>query len=425
MTPAVTIGVISQILALCGIVSIRMFLPIFLYFLTMRLALVWPDYAPELIRQMAAHTPAWQVSYAFLTVFGLLAAAELAAVRNPDVKAFLDEDFDRYAKPIISILMACGVATTAQTLEVQELIDGATEVHTAAFGGFTLAMMIVAGCVTGFCCRVRSAVLEKIHAIDPENDLGLQRISNYLGEVALLIIFLALIFLPLLALILTGLGVLAGMFFQRLWVWYERHHSHLCAACAAAGKKTTVSDCALICPECGAEQPDVRRVALFGFSGRRPLAGLSPDRHAFRLLAAHRCRWCASPLDHSHRCRRCGRGQWTADLIRFYVKQTDLRGGVLLLVGLLSFAFPLGGLLLVLFLFRPLVVRPLSVHLGAGTRFLVAFLVMLLKVLLLLPILLLAMVPGAGLLVLVPFVGRYLYVRQQFMKRTVPVAAKA
>ena len=47
MTPAVAIGVISQVLALCGLVSIRMFLPVFLYFLTMRLALVWPDHAPE------------------------------------------------------------------------------------------------------------------------------------------------------------------------------------------------------------------------------------------------------------------------------------------------------------------------------------------------------------------------------------------
>ena len=30
MTPAVAIGVISQVLALCGLVSIRMFLPVFL-----------------------------------------------------------------------------------------------------------------------------------------------------------------------------------------------------------------------------------------------------------------------------------------------------------------------------------------------------------------------------------------------------------
>ena len=91
MTPTVAIGVISQVLALCGLVSIRMFLPVFLYFLAMRLTLFWPDHAPELIRQMAEHTPAWQTSTFFLTVFGVLAALELAAVRNPDIKTFLVE----------------------------------------------------------------------------------------------------------------------------------------------------------------------------------------------------------------------------------------------------------------------------------------------------------------------------------------------
>ena len=171
MTPGIAIGVISQVLALCGLVSIRMFLPVFLYFLTMRLTLAWPDHMPELIRQMAEHTPAWQVSSVFLTVFGILSVLELAAVRNPDIKTFLVEDFDRYAKPILSILLTCGVVTTAEALETKKLIDGVTMVQTASFGGFTVMMMIVAGCVTGFCCRVRSAVLEQIHAIDPEDDL--------------------------------------------------------------------------------------------------------------------------------------------------------------------------------------------------------------------------------------------------------------
>ena len=415
MTPGVAVGVISQVLALCGLVSIRMFLPVFLYFLAMRLALVWPDCMPELVRQMAEHTPAWQTSTAFLTVFGVLAALELAAVRNPDIKTFLVEDFDRYAKPVISILLACGVATTAQTLEVKKLVDGTAMVQ-ASFGGFTIAMMVMAGFVTGFCGRVRLAVLEKIQAIDPEDDLGLQTLSNYLGEIALLAIFLALVFLPLLALALTGIGVLAGLLFQRLWAWYEQRHSHSCSECAAAGKSTAVSDCALICPECGTEQPDVRRVGWFGFSGSRPLDGMSPERHAFRLLAAHRCRWCASPLDRSHVCPRCGRKQWTDELLAFYVLQTDLRSGLLLLLALGCFAAPIGGLVLVLVFFRPLAVHPLAVHLSAGGRFLIGLVIMFLKLLILVPLVFLSMIPGVGLLALLPFAGRYLFVRARFCR---------
>ena len=420
MTPGIAIGVISQVLALCGLVSIRMFLPVFLYFLTMKLTLVWPDHMPELVRQMAEHTPAWQVSPVFLAVFGVLSVLELAAVRNPDIKTFLVEDFDRYAKPVISILLTLGVVTTAQALETKKLIDGVTMVQTASFGGFTVFMMILAGCVTGFCCRIRSAVLEQIHVIDPEDDLRLQSLSNYLGEISLAIIFLTLVFLPLLALVLTGIGVLAGVLFQRLCAWYERKHSHSCAACAAAGKETSVSDCALICPACGAEQPDVRRVGWFGFSGSRPLEGMSPKRHAFRLLAAHRCRWCASPLDRSAVCSRCGRKQWTDELRDFYVLQTDLRIGLLLLLALGTFAFPVGGLVLVLVLFRPLAVRPLAVHLSAGERFLTGLLMMFLKLLILVPLILLSMFPVVGLLALLPFVGRYLFVRAKFLRALEP-----
>lgn len=415
MTPGIAIGVISQVLALCGLVSIRMFLPIFLYFLTMRLALVWPDIMPELVQQMAEHTPAWQVSTAFLTVFGILSVLELAAVRNPDIKTFLVEDFDRYAKPVISILLACGVVTTAEALETKALIDGVSMVRTASFGGFTVVMMVVAGCATGFCCRIRSAVLEQIHAIDPEDDLRLQSLSNYLGEISLGIIFLSLIFLPLLALVLTGIGLLTGVIFQRLCVRYERSHSHLCSACSDAGRETSVSDCALICPVCGADQPDVRRVGWFGFSGSSPLEGMSPERHAFRLLAAHRCRWCASPLDRSTVCSRCGRKQWTDDLQGFYLLQTDLRSILLLLLALGTFAFPVGGLVLVLIFFRPLAVRPLAIHLSAGERFLTALAMMFLKLLILVPMLLLSFVPVIGLLALLPFVGRYLFVRSKFV----------
>ena len=420
MTPGIAIGVISQVLALCGLVSIRMFLPVFLYFLAMRLALVWPDYAPELVRQMAEHTPAWQTSSIFLTVFGVLSVLELAAVRNPDIKAFLVEDFDRYAKPVISILLACGVMTTAQALETKQLIEGAAMVQTASFGGFTVAMMIVAGGVTGFCCRIRSAVLEQIHVIDPEDDLRLQSLSNYLGEISLAVIFLALVFLPLLALVLTGIGVLTGILFQRLCAWYERNHSHPCPACTAAGRETAVSDCALICPECGAEQPDVRRVGWFGFSGSRPLEGMSPERHAFRLLAAHRCRWCASPLERSAVCSRCGRKQWTDELRDYYVMQTDLRSALLLLLALGTFAFPVGGLMLVLVLFRPLAVRPLAVHLSAGGRFLTGLVMMFLKLLVLAPLVLLSMFPVVGLLALLPFAGRYLFVRAKFFRAIEP-----
>ena len=143
MTSAAAIGVIGQVLTMSGIVSIRMFLPGFLYFLAMRLAVNYPRFAPEMVAQMAAHTPEWQISWPFLSVFGLLACAELAAVRNPDVKEFLVEDFDRYAKPVMGLLLSLGVVSSAQSDEVRQLLDGAQPIK-AAVGGFALVMAVVA-----------------------------------------------------------------------------------------------------------------------------------------------------------------------------------------------------------------------------------------------------------------------------------------
>ena len=411
MTASVAIGVISQVLAVCGVVSIRMFLPVFLYFLSMKLLLVWPEIPliPEFVRQMAEHTPGWQVSPVFLTVFGILAGLELAAMRSPDIKEFLQGDFDRYAKTALSILLACGMMNTAQELEVRKLVNGTAMIQTASIGGFVVVMALAGGCVTWSCCRVRSKVLEIVQSIDPDDNLRLQSLSNYLGEIMLVTILLVVVVLPPLALILTVAGMLIGVYFKQLWARHERRHSHACAACTAAGRETSVSDCALICPVCGAEQPDVRQVGWFGLSGSSPLADLPPDEHAFRLLAAHRCRWCASPLDRSHQCPRCGREQWTDELQEFYVRRTDFRSGLLMSLTIVPFV----GTMLALILFRPFAVRPLAVHLSAGGRFMTSLMMTFLKLLLLVPLILISAVPLLGLLVLLP---RYLSVRAKFLR---------
>ena len=430
MTPEVAIGVIAQLLTLCGLVSIRMFLPTFLYFLLMRLALSYPDCAliPELVRQLAGNMPPELVSDIVLWILGILAALELAAMRNPDIKEFLIEnkDLDRYVKLALSLFVSFRVMSATQALEVGKLIggDAAVQIQTASFGGSLGIVLVTAagGYVTWLCCRIRSAALEIIHTIDPEDDLRLQSLSNYLGEIALLVIFLLLLFLSTLlaALVLTAIVMLSGVFFQRLLAQYEQQHSHPCGACAADGKVTSVSDCALICPECGAEQPDVRQVGWFGLSGNAPLTETSPEEHAFRLLAAHRCRWCASPLDRAHVCPRCGRGQWMDGLPEYYVRQTDMRSRQLLLLALVFFLFPFGGLMLALIFFRPLAVRPLAVHLSAGERFLTGLKIMFLRLLILLPLLILSAIPVVGLLVLLPFIWRYRLVRAKFLQAIEP-----
>lgn len=419
MTPMVAIGVISQVLTLCGLVSIRMFLPGFLYFLALRLAVEYPRFAPELVAKLASQTPAWQISWPFLAVLCLLACAELAAVRNPDVKQFLVEDLDRYVKPVMAILLALGVINAAQSQEVHHMMgSAAVPVQTAAFGGIWLVLALAAGGMTGFCCQIRAMVLEKLQMIDPDDSLHLQSISNCMGEAVLIGGVLLVLFAPLIALVLTVCSMLAGFYFKRLWDWYENQHTHSCAACAAKGVTTQVANCALICPACGAEQPDVRQVGWFGFSSTARLDGMPPEKHAFRLLASHRCRWCAAPLDGgTTTCGKCNRPQWADSFDRYYVRRTDIRCAVLMMFALVCSIFPLGGLVLTLILFRPLAVRPMAVHLGGVTRFFASFMAILLKLLLLVPLVILSFFPVVGALAQLPFLIRYGIVRRAFLRR--------
>ena len=416
MSAVAVIGLISQILGLSGIVSIRMFLPVFLYFGLMRAALTWPQHMPDTIRQMAEQTPSWQVSWLFLTIFGILAVLEIAAVRNPDIKQFLVEDFDRFAKPVVSLLLALGVVNNVQVMDIQHLL-GDIQLQTASFG-FAAIMALLAFCVTSFCCKIRSSVMGKILMIDPNNSLHFQSIINSLEEIFLLFIFLLIIFIPLLSLIFTIGGILLGIAFKKFWDLYEAKHSHPCAACAAEGKNEIIFDCALLCPECGTKQPKVKRVGLFGLCSSIELNGISLEEHAFKLLAAHRCRWCATPLPSGAKtCSRCGKSQWEETTFeKFYLKTTDIRCAAVLGGSLILFFFPLGGLVLTMIFFRPLVLRPLEIHLSGRKRFLISFLNMMLKLFFLVLLLFLAMVPGIGIVVLLPFLVRYLIIRQSFLK---------
>lgn len=410
-----TVGTIAQVLSLSGVVSLRMFLPVFIYFLLLRLAVVFPSHAPALLVEMASRVPAWQISWVFLTVMGVLAALELAAMRNPDIKQFLTEEVDRYAKPAMAILLACSVVNTAQANEIRELLQGTHELHKAGIGGFGLVMAVSACCLTATLCHLRSVILEKIDALDPDNSLRLQSIANYTGEITLVLMIFLLVVLPTAALFLTLCGLFLGIIFKKAVVRFEKKRTHLCPGCAEKNVTTNVSNCAVICPVCGVEQPNVCRVGWFGLTSFRPLGEQSLLNHSARLLGVRRCRWCAEVLKDSMTCHVCGKKQWKDEaLLRFYLKQCDIRGMILLIISLATFFFPVAGCTLVLIFFRPLVLRPIAIHLSAASRFWMTFVTLFFKLCAAVILICLALIPGIGLIFILPFFMRYLLARRKF-----------
>ena len=428
------IAAISELLAMCGFISVRMFLPCFLFLSAMRFWPKWEAGCPALVLEMAKNVPAWQTSNTFLILLAILSAVEIAANRDPDIKRFMVEDLDRYAKPLVAILFTLGVFPSS----VFGLFGGGASAVTQASLSTIFCALIVGG-VTGFFCRLRSMVLDTLLSLDSENSIGVQTLVNLLEEFSIVVFFFLTFIWWGLALAATG-----GMMLLEAWLGrmgralkgrHERYRSHACPECSGAGKETIVSDCALICPVCGAKQPDVRRVSCFGFGGARPLGDLSPEDHGVRLLRVHRCRWCASPLGKDHTCPVCRREQWEPPMPERYLCRTDryakilvaLAGGLVLLS--LVPGVPGSFLQIVpLLLLRWLAIQPLYIYLGAGTRILAAFWVLYLKIAIIVPLLLLTLIlsflpggsllaPLVGLAILIPLGGRYFHARKRFKQR--------
>lgn len=416
------IQAIAQVFTLCGIVSIRMFLPVFTYFSLLRLAVEYPSYAPKTLADMAVRVPEWQISLPFLIIVGSLAILELAAIRNPEIKEFLTEEVDKFAKPVLSILLAFSVINTSQSDEIRQLFEGSTQIQQAGVGSMGYLLALLGGGVTAVFCHFRAVILEKLHSIDPDNSIGLQTISNFTGEFLLIVILLLLVFLPVAALVLI-LCQFAIIAVGKKWLArYESKYFHLCPSCGELERKTKVSNSALACPVCGKEQTDVQRVGPWGLPSGVPLNDYSRTQHSINLLAARRCRCCALPLKSGEtNCSVCGRKQWEDEkLVNDYLRRTDIRAGILLGISLLSFLLPLIGCTVVMIFFRPFVLRPLTVHLGIRERLGVAFLSIYFKLLAAILLIILATIPGIGLLYILPFGVRYMAVRKKF-KRTISI----
>jgi len=420
MSPATVIGMIGTLLTMCGITSIRMFLPTFLYYMTLRIAQGHPEHLPELVNNFAKSAPSWQLSWPFLTVMGILAAAEMVAIRNAEVKRFMVEDLDRYAKPIMTALYSFGFVSPLYMEQTQQMLNdsatAAAEMQASILGcSIAVVVALAAGALTGLCCKIREYILKFIYMIDPNNSFYLQTIANNAGEFILVSLFVLMILLPALALFMMLMGMAAALFIKILAKFLDKKHE--CPACLEKGVKTKVCDSASICQKCGSPQPNIRKVGLFGFPSSAKLGNTPPQKHALKLLSARRCRWCATPLATGKAlCGECGRPQWDDQLLKAYLKKTDIWFYVLTGLGVVLSTLPFGPLPLLIF-YSLFVIRPLEIHMRRGSRFLVSLLMNMVKIVAIILGLILSSFPGVSFLILVPFIVRYLLIRKGFVRQ--------
>jgi hypothetical protein len=266
--------------------------------------------------------------------------------------------------------------------------------------------------------------LKFVYMVDPNNSFYLQTIANNAGEFILISMFVLMILLPALALFMMLMGMAAALFIKLLAKVLDKKHE--CPACLEKGVKTKVCDSASVCPKCGAPQPNIRKVGLFGFPSSKKLGNTPPQKHALKLLSARRCRWCATPLATGKAlCGECGRPQWDEELFKAYLKKTNIWFYVLTGLGLVVSLVPgISFLVMILLIFYSLfAIRPLDIHMRRGSRFLVSLLMNMVKILRIILFLVLSWIPGASFIVLVPSIVKYLLIRKAFVRQFRPAPA--
>lgn len=249
------INSIAGLLSLCGITSVRMFAPTFLFGLICR---VLPTYSwcPEGISELAASCPPFLTGNFGLCVFGVLGVLEIIANWDDAIKELMSEtNIEMYAKPLFAALasysicspeqlqslsavvegvpdvmpMACdpaaanaitsavssavtsGLDVSSATNAVSAVVQGASAPSSSEGMSFSaiVASLFCCGGTFGF-CKVRAWIVSSIRELDPDNSLHLNTFLTLFEEGSWLAILPIVLVFPLLALLLMAVFAVFG-----------------------------------------------------------------------------------------------------------------------------------------------------------------------------------------------------------------------
>ncbi len=181
-----------------GVFASRAFLPAFVTALMLRIGPEFPWLARSGLLPHVRGVPTWFTSDAALVVLGLLAALELMAERSPEARMFLDE-IHGYLKAGMAAVTYLGVLNATERAAVGPIIQQ------AALYDILPIMVVAAG--TFLATRVRSGLIAPLIDADEDDDLGLQRLLRWGGDLWGALGPVALIVFPLLTIAVFGLAV--------------------------------------------------------------------------------------------------------------------------------------------------------------------------------------------------------------------------
>lgn len=254
-----TISSIAGLLSFCGISSMRIFAPTFLFGAICRFLPAY-SWCPEEISELAASCPPFLMGNFGLCVFGMLGVLEMAANWEDSIKELISEtNIETYAKPLFAVLAGYSICSPEQMQVLSAVVDGVPETMSVACDPATTnAVTTAVSAVTSgldvnavsnavdvavqgssgtepsstgmsfmaivsalFCgggtfglCKVRAAVVAAIRELDPDNALHLNTLLTLFEEGSWLAILPVLMVFPVIALLLMLFFAFFGWLFS-------------------------------------------------------------------------------------------------------------------------------------------------------------------------------------------------------------------
>jgi hypothetical protein len=229
---------------------------------------------------------------------------------------------------------------------------------------FLPAIAVATG--TFLATQLRMAILAPLVEADEDDDLGLQRILRWGGDLWGTLGTVVLIVFPLLTIGCFGLAALILVLFERR---VEARADRLKAACANCG--ALIHPCALACPSCHAPVKEPRAIGFLGQPKTTPARIASLP---FQLVALKRCPVCATRFARKgvkQTCVACGHSLMDDPAFaKGYVASIDRRVPLTCVVGFALGLIPVLGVIPAVIYYRLTIVAPFRRYIPPGPGFL-------------------------------------------------------
>lgn len=345
-------------------ITSRAFVPLFASALIARYGTEWRLLADVAGVQLLEAVPVWAVSDAALITLGLLAVAEVLGNKNPSLREALsltDTQIKGLAAAVFCLALAPAVAPDLGTSlpVVQSSIAGPFS--------WTVLWASMVGAATWFLARLRKGVYSFLMEVDEEDDLGLQKLLSWMEDGIGFVGILFVVFLPTLALAVTGLTLLSLYLLQKA---LERREEKQKVPCGDCGTPNPL--CGVFCARCGRQRSDVRQVGFLGTIKNVPVT--DPYLHSMQLLSSKRCHRCGERMRQKRLdqgCQACGTPPFRDSReLEAYIGRLQKNLPQTLFLLLLMGAVPVVGLIAGVIYYRLTLISGLRHYIPTSSRFL-------------------------------------------------------